>query len=72
MNKRLRRTHSPAFKAKVALDAVRGEKTLNELAKLHDVHPNQILDSWNLIQADTAVWCKPVWQSGASRYRECG
>ena len=39
-----RRHHSPAFKAKVALNAVRGEKTLAELAKLHDAHPNQIND----------------------------
>ena len=42
MTKRPRRNHSPAFKAKVALDAIEGEKTLAELAKLHDVHPNQI------------------------------
>ena len=44
MSRRPRRNHSPTFKAKVALDAIRGEKTLAELAKLHDVHPNQITD----------------------------
>ena len=44
MSRRPRRNHSPAFKAKVAVDAIRGEKTLAELAKLHDVHPNQITD----------------------------
>ena len=44
MSRRPRRNHSPAFKAKVAVDAIRGEKTLSELAKLHDVHPNQITD----------------------------
>jgi len=44
MSKRPRRNHSPLFKAKVALDAIKGEKTLAELAKLHDVHPNQIVD----------------------------
>src|ERR1035441_10608659 len=44
MSKRPRRNHSSIFKAKVALDAIRGEKTLAELAKLHDVHPNQIND----------------------------
>lgn len=40
MSKRTRRNHSPAFKAKVALAAI--EKTLAELAQLHDVHPTQI------------------------------
>ena len=44
MSRRARRNHSPTFKAKVALDAVRGEKTLAELAKQHDVHANQIVD----------------------------
>jgi transposase len=42
MSKRSRRNHSPAFKAKVALAAVKGEKTLAELAQQFDVHPNQI------------------------------
>ena len=45
MVRRSRRTHSPAFKAKVALGAIKGEKTLAELAQLHDIHPNQIT-SW--------------------------
>ena len=42
MTRRARRTHSPAFKAKVALAALKGEKTLAELAQHYDVHPNQI------------------------------
>ena len=42
MSKRPRRNHSPVFKAKVALAAVKGEKTLAELAQQFDVHPNQI------------------------------
>ena len=42
MTKRTRRTHSPGFKAKVALAAIKGEKTLAEFAKLFDVHPHQI------------------------------
>jgi transposase len=39
-----RRNHSPAFKAKVTLAAVKGEHTLAELAEHFDVHPNQIQD----------------------------
>jgi len=42
MTKRVRRNHSPAFKAKVALAALKGEKTLVELAQQFDVHVNQI------------------------------
>ncbi len=42
MTRRPRRNHSPAFKAKVALEALKGEKTMSELAQQFDVHPNQI------------------------------
>ena len=44
MTRRKRRNHSSAFKAKVALAAVKGERTLAELAEQFDVHPNQIQD----------------------------
>lgn len=40
--KRTRRNHSPAFKAKVALAALRGDRTLTELGEHFGVHPNQI------------------------------
>ena len=42
MTRRTRRNHSPAFKAKVAVAALKGEQTLAELAQAHDVHPNQV------------------------------
>jgi transposase-like protein len=45
MSKRARRNHTPAFKAKVALAAVKGDRTLAQLAEQFDVHPNQIT-SW--------------------------
>ena len=40
-DKRVR--HTPDFKAKVAVEAIKGQKTLNELASLYGVHPNQIV-----------------------------
>lgn len=42
MNKRGRKSYSPEFKAKVALEAVRGKLTVNEIAKQFEVHPNQV------------------------------
>ena len=54
MSKRTRRNHAPAFKAKVALAAVKGEKTLAELAQQFDVHPNQIT-AWKAQLVDGAA-----------------
>lgn len=42
MARRPRRNHTAAFKAKVALAALKGEKTLTELAEQYEIHPNQI------------------------------
>ena len=54
MSRRPRRNHSPAFKAKVALAAIKGEKTLSELADQFDVHPNQIT-TWRTQLMDGAA-----------------
>ena len=40
--RRKRRNHSSTFKAKVALTALKGDRTMAELADQFDVHPNQI------------------------------
>jgi transposase len=54
MTQRTRRNHAPAFKAKVALAALKGEKTLAELAQMYDVHPNQIT-TWKAQLAEGAA-----------------
>jgi transposase len=51
--KRPRRNHSPAFKAKVALEALKGEKTIAQLAH-YDVHANQIT-SWKTQLLESAA-----------------
>lgn len=57
MTKRPRRNHSPAPEAKVAIAAIKGEKTLAELAQQFDVHANQITQ-WRgqLLEGATAVF----------------
>jgi transposase len=54
MTRRSRRHHSPAFKAKVALSAVKGEKALAEPARQFDVHANQIT-AWKALLLDGAA-----------------
>ena len=44
MMKRKRRTHSPEFKSKVALAAIKGDLTMAEMVKKYDVHANQITE----------------------------
>ncbi|WP_229006652.1 IS3 family transposase [Roseibium aggregatum] len=57
MTRRPRRNHTPAFKAKVALAAIRGEQTLVELSQQFDVHANQI-KQWKdqLLEGATGVF----------------
>lgn len=42
MSKRSRRNHSPAFKAKAAVEAVKGQQTVIEIAERFNVHPTQV------------------------------
>lgn len=57
MTRRPRRNHGPAFKAKVAISAIKGEKTLTELSQEFDVHANQI-KQWRdqLLEGATGVF----------------
>ena len=52
--KRTRRNHAPGFKAKVALAAIKGDKTMAELSEHFDVHQNQISDWKQLLQESAA------------------
>ncbi len=54
MSRRPRRNHTAVFKAKVALAAIKGEKTLAELAEQFDIHPNQITQWKSQLQEGAA------------------
>ena len=58
---RKRRNHSPTFKAKVALAAIKGDRTMAELAKQFEVHPNQI-----------QTWKKQLLESAADVFDKRG
>ncbi len=62
MQRRPRRNHTPAFKARVALAALKGDRTLAQLAEQFDVHPHQIT-SW---KAQLEGGAADVFGSGSS------
>ena len=55
-----RRRHSPEFKAKVALEAIKGQKTVNEIASEFGIHPNQV-SAWKreLLQGLETLFRQP-------------
>lgn len=63
---RPRRRHSSAFKAQVAVEALKGQKTLNELASLFSVHPVQIAQ-WKRQLVDASP---DIFEGGSASRRE--
>src|ERR1700730_13336461 len=61
MTRRTRRNHTPAFKAKVALAALKNDRTMAQLAEQFDVHPNQI-----------ATWKDQLLESAADVFERGG
>ena len=53
MSKKNRRRHNAAFKAKVAMEALKGLQTTSEIAALYEVHPTQVLQ-WKRDLVDKA------------------
>jgi len=64
--KRKRKNHSPGFKAKVALAAMRGDRTLADLAEQFDVHPNQIQD-W---KKKLLAGAEEIFENGSSKGKD--
>ena len=67
MSRRPRRNHSPTFKAKVALAAIKAEKTLAELVEQFDVHPNQITTWLSQLLEGAAECFRVFWFEKALR-----
>jgi transposase len=62
MSRRPRRNHSAAFKAKVAIAAIKGERTIAQIAEQFDVHPNQVTTWKSQLEGGAA----DVFDGGAS------
>jgi len=52
--KKTRRRHDPEFKARVALEALKGDKTIQQIAAQYNIHPVQVSD-WKKLMAENAA-----------------
>jgi transposase-like protein len=57
----MRKKHSTEFKAKVALEAIKGEQTIQEIAQKYEVHPNQV-----------TTWKKQLLDNATSAFEKAG
>ena len=67
MTRRPRRNHTPAFKAKVAIAAIKGDRTVAQLAEQFDVHPNQVTAWKAQLEGGAADVFGPGGGSGAAQ-----
>ena len=63
MSRRPRRNHSAAFKAKVAIAAIKGERTIAQIAEQFDVHPNQVTTWKAKLEGGAAEYYGSGWKS---------
>ena len=67
---RIRKTHSPALKAKVAVEAIKEQRTVSEIAQTFSIHPN-LVSSWKrqALELLPEIFTPPVGWSGAACHR---
>jgi transposase-like protein len=62
----MRKTYDKAFKAKIALEAIHSEKTLQEIADAYSVHPN-LAGQWKGLIRDWSAASRPQCQGGGQK-----
>jgi transposase-like protein len=67
---RIRKHYSAEFKARVALEAVRGERTISEIASTHGVHPNQVTQWKKQVEGEASALFADKRQRDASAAAE--
>jgi transposase-like protein len=62
----MRKTHSPAEKTKIVVEVLRGERTINEIAAEHNIHPNQ-LSRW---KSEAIAGMPSLFENGRKKERQ--